>query len=359
MDDRRQRAAAAVAALYPTATPEDDREDDDPGGYLGNMFTFSVAKYVSNVIASPVQVVTTLRQIEYRPSKYYLTSSQFARAPGSAQDRDEGDASFDTSSEDAESTDAEEIPDVFGEMLSAQPPNAMSADANGNLKVAEADVSGYLVRTGKGADDATKPPYEISVLGLSSIESMAAIVSCEDEGLLSLWKGYHTNWMLDMGNMLIQPSIEGFMNDCFDIIDDAIPLVHLHNALPTLGTLVASHALTGILLSPLELVRTRLIAQTSNPFHRKYYGTFDCLHKIIREEGPLALYSPRLLVPTILHHTLQPLFRHGTALIIDRYLAISPDTAPLVHQLIEFALNVVEIAVLMPIETSRRRMEAQ
>jgi fusion and transport protein UGO1 len=60
-----------------------------------------------------------------------------------------------------------------------------------------------------------------------------------------------------MSHEMIQPTLEGYMNDAFGLYDDTIPLHHLDRAFPNFATMVGSHLITGWLLSPLDLVRTR------------------------------------------------------------------------------------------------------
>ncbi|KAJ1559865.1 hypothetical protein HK405_009068, partial [Cladochytrium tenue] len=231
-----------------------------------------------------------------------------------------------------------------------------------------ADAAGYLVRTdagggigGKGdaEDDPTRPPYEISVHGASTAQVISRLVWMRDEGFWSLWKGNFTRWLSDMFESIIQPSIELALNDVLDIRDEGIPLLHVENPLPLMATKMLSETLTGYLLSPLELVRTRLIVQTSNPYHRKYAGTFDCLRTTVREEGLSTLYFGRRLSSTLLYHALSPLFRHGAALLVQRVLALSPDSSPLLHEAATFLVGAAELAVLLPLETVRRRIDAQ
>lgn len=57
--------------------------------------------------------------------------------------------------------------------------------------------------------------------------------------------------------VLMQPTLEGFLNDAFHLPDDSIPLVHLDQVGPNFATLMASHVVTGVCLSPIELIRTR------------------------------------------------------------------------------------------------------
>ena len=60
-----------------------------------------------------------------------------------------------------------------------------------HVELKNADISGYLIRTGTAENDPTKPSYEMSTRGLSTLEVISRIVYFHDEGLLSLWKGFY------------------------------------------------------------------------------------------------------------------------------------------------------------------------
>lgn len=69
--------------------------------------------------------------------------------------------------------------------------------------------------------------------------------------------GQYTNWIYEMLHLFAQPTLEATLNDTFDLYDDTIPLVHLDHVGPNIATMVTSHLVVGLILSPLELVRTR------------------------------------------------------------------------------------------------------
>ena len=78
------------------------------------------------------------------------------------------------------------------------------------------DAAGYVVRPSV-YDDSTRPAYQIPVLENASVWSaMKALVYQPTEGWSSLLK----------------PTLEGTLNDAFDLYDDTIPLVHLPLLLP-------------------------------------------------------------------------------------------------------------------------------
>ena len=128
---------------------------------------------------------------------------------------------------------------------------------------------------------------------------------------------------------------------------------------------VASQMITGFLLSPLDLVRTRLIVQSFTQRHRTYSGPLDALQKIAQDEGGLrGMYlHPHLLVPALLDSALRPLIAIALPPILAARVfgsaAISADTHPVTWGMVELASSCVGLLVSMPFETVRRRLQVQ
>ena len=75
-----------------------------------------------------------------------------------------------------------------------------------------------------------------------------SIKAVKDEiGVFGLFNGHVTHFIHKSLFAIIQPALEEGINDLIDILDDINPITHVFSVLTT-----------GILLSPLELVRTRL-----------------------------------------------------------------------------------------------------
>jgi len=136
-------------------------------------------------------------------------------------------------------------------------------------------------------------------------------------------------------------------------------LIYLDRVGPNIATLVTSHLVVGVLLSPLEVIQTRLIVQTSSPIHKKYSGTFDCLLKMIKEEGFSSLYWSHNLLPSIVYHTISPLLECTVPLIIDRVFHISPTDSPFLYGLAQLGLNTLQLLIILPLETIRKRLHCQ
>ncbi|KAG0379579.1 hypothetical protein BGX24_012614 [Mortierella sp. AD032] len=208
-------------------------------------------------------------------------------------------------------------------------------------------------------DEGSRPEYQMAPIEGGAWKAMMELANHPTEGWMSLWKGQYTNWIYEMLHLFAQPTLEATLNDTFDLYDDTIPLVHLDHVGPNIATMVTSHLVVGFLLSPLELVRTRLVVQTANPLQRKYSGMVNCFSTIIQEEGFTALWGGINLFPTLIYHTLTPLLSNSIPLIIDRVFKLSAADSPFLYSLAELGLNTIELLIRLPIETVRKRLQIQ
>ena len=119
--------------------------------------------------------------------------------------------------------------------------------------------------------------------------------------------------------------------------------------------------MTSYLLSPLDLIRTRLILQSVQPRHRKYSGPVDALRTISQEEGGLRMIytHPNLVFPGMLDSCLRSFFHLSIPLFIERRLHISPDASTIIYGSVEFVLSTAALLFTLPIETVRKRMQVQ
>ncbi|EGF99716.1 uncharacterized protein MELLADRAFT_118235 [Melampsora larici-populina 98AG31] len=141
----------------------------------------------------------------------------------------------------------------------------------------------------------------------------------------------------------------------------SLPLEHHEDPSLPLTFSISSYLLTGILLSPLDLIRTRLIVQSSQLRYRKYSGPIDGLKKIFKEEaGWTGLYfHSNLILPTILDNILRPAFHLSTPLLIERVLKIDRLERPVLHGLAGLAFSSLGLLLILPIETVRKRLQLQ
>lgn len=173
--------------------------------------------------------------------------------------------------------------------------------------------------------------------------------------------GQRVTWVYEMLRTTLRPALENALNDMFGLYDDTIPLLHLDNVTPNISTIVVSHLVIGLLLSPLEIIRTRLIVQSASPLASKYKGPIHALRTLFYEEGGLSgvyLYSKNLL-PTLFYHTITPLLQCSTPLIIARLFHISAADNPILYGAAELALSTLGLLMMLPVETIRKRLHCQ
>ncbi|KAJ3005062.1 hypothetical protein HKX48_000885 [Thoreauomyces humboldtii] len=181
-------------------------------------------------------------------------------------------------------------------------------------------------------------------------DNLREIVESDGEGWTSLLKGHFTNFSFNASFAILQPTLEEAINDAFDVYEDTHP-----------ATLIASHVIVGGLLSPLELVRTRLIVQPSSSSLKKYYGPFHALHAVTTEEptGFASLYSLRHLIPSLIISGLSPFLRLVSRMVIAERLGLDPTFTPALHHLATLALMAVEVGIVSPFEMARKRIQVQ
>lgn len=226
-------------------------------------------------------------------------------------------------------------------------------------------------------EDGTRPEYIIPVGSASTSWGMIKrLINFHGEGWLSLWKG-NDRTKESHGTAADSVSL-GLLTSCTHDVAFAKlqPLVDsvLHSLLlssqggfyrPSPLLPVASHVMTGFLLSPLDLVRTRLIAQSSMPRYKTYTGPIHALSDILVNEGGLrGIYlHPHLLIPTILETGLRSFMHVALPAVIAPRLWLGPyvaaDTHPVAWAFAEVLAGCASLLVTLPVETVRRRLQIQ
>ncbi|EPQ61053.1 mitochondrial carrier [Gloeophyllum trabeum ATCC 11539] len=173
---------------------------------------------------------------------------------------------------------------------------------------------------------------------------MRALVA--HEGWLALLKGSQVAGLIEILSTVAQPIILGLLDFSAEVA--GIPIGH-----SSLVLQVASHVLTGLLLSPLELIRTRLIVHSSDPKLRPSSGMWDELLQILRHEGgwPGIYFHPNLLIPALLDNTLRSVTSIALPAVLAPHVASGMSTKVL--------CGCVGLLVTLPFETVRRRLQLQ
>ncbi|KAJ3237477.1 hypothetical protein HDU81_009421 [Chytriomyces hyalinus] len=168
-------------------------------------------------------------------------------------------------------------------------------------------------------------------------------------GTFGLVKGHFTTFLLQTLSNATQPFVEESLNDAFDVFDDTHPVTNL-----------LSHVLISTVLSPLELIRTRLIAQSTSEL--RYYGPFHAAAAIAATEGPYqfgALYAPQHVYATIICKAVSSLLKSLSHSIIKYDLGLSSEYSPIMYTSAVLVFLAGEVFVSTPLELARKRLQVQ
>jgi fusion and transport protein UGO1 len=180
------------------------------------------------------------------------------------------------------------------------------------------------------------------------------------EGLPALWKSQIITTLHSISSNLLQPHVHSLL---LTFSPDApsydIPLTALPNPTIALGLQVASHLLTHLVLSPMEVIRTRLIAMPMS--HASTPSSVSMFRRMVDEEGGFSgmYFNSNLLIPSIFEHTVRPLLTLSIPLLLERTLGYSPEMSPITYSLCDLSLGLGSLLILLPIETVRKRLQIQ
>lgn len=210
-------------------------------------------------------------------------------------------------------------------------------------------------------DTAHRSRYQMAPMQGGLLDILSQIIKHPSEGWQSLLKGQRVGWVYDLLRTSLQSTLEHHLNDLFGLYDDTIPLMHLDSVTGNLSTMLASHIAVGLLLSPLEIMRTRMIVQSSGPTEGPYRGVYRSWRSLIQDEDGLqSIYLSALNVfPSILYHGLTPLLHYTAPILIDRTCHISAADHPILYGAATFGLSVFALLLTMPLETIRKRLHCQ
>ncbi|KAI8620004.1 hypothetical protein BC830DRAFT_1164882 [Chytriomyces sp. MP71] len=186
-------------------------------------------------------------------------------------------------------------------------------------------------------------------LGADVWLNVRAVSKAKNLGTFGIIKGHFTTFLLQTLTRATQPLVEESLNDAFDVFDDTHPMTNL-----------LSHVLISSVFSPLELIRTRLIAQSGTDL--RYYGPFHAAAAIAATEGPHqfgALYAPQHVLSTAICKGISSLLHSLSRSIIKHDLGLSSEYNPLMYTTAVLIFMAAETFVVTPFEHARKRLQIQ
>ncbi|KAI8089064.1 mitochondrial carrier domain-containing protein [Halteromyces radiatus] len=300
-----------------------------------NTISYALMRYVFTMMSSPFEVGTTLLQVQYTP---HQDVEVFAEQTHNKE------PVLNSSLQYLSSDDEEEEDGFYGMKPKSTNISYLSSSVSPKVPY-NTDIKS---KSRSVYDEDSRPHYQMAPMHGGLLDIMNQIIKHPSEGWQSLFKA-------------LQSMIEHQLNDLFGLYDDTIPLMHLDSVTGNLITMLTSHVVVGVLLSPLEIMRTRMIVQSAGSVDGPYQNVYRAWRSLLQDEDGLwsIYFSEKNYWPTILYHSLTPLFHYSAPILIDRSCHISANDHPILYSAATFGLSITTLLITMPLETIRKRLQCQ
>ncbi|KAI2633967.1 mitochondrial carrier domain-containing protein [Xylaria nigripes] len=199
----------------------------------------------------------------------------------------------------------------------------------------------------------TVPPHQIALRRPGSILDVITRLWSK-ESAWGVWKGTNAMFLYSILQSLLENWGRSLLSALLNVPDlgvkdDVDRLVAIASPYPWASLCVAAAAAvaTGLILAPLDLVRTRLIVTSTSRAPRRTLATLRML--------PSWLCHPTLIAPTILNSLIHPFITLSTPLALRSQLLIDRDLSPLTFSVVKFCTSCASLFVKLPLETVLRR----
>lgn len=176
----------------------------------------------------------------------------------------------------------------------------------------------------------------------------------QKDGVWGVWKGSNATFLYTVLHSLLENWGRSFLSAIFNVPDlgvkdDIDRLIDIASPYPWASLFVAAGAavVTGVLLSPLDLVRTRLIMTPVSKGQRRTVATLRAL--------PSYFCPSAIALPTILNSLVHPFLTLSTPLVLRSRFMIDRQVSPTTFSIAKLFASSTAVLVKLPIETVLRR----
>ncbi|KAI1195637.1 mitochondrial carrier domain-containing protein [Nemania serpens] len=346
-------AAAATATAKYSSKARDIFPDIDYKDHLDELSPSAVQsikqfidellwKYTSVVMAQPFEVAKTILQVRVQDDLGGLDASPVADIPRPSI------ASPKTPPYSSEWADSDSDPDEPAYFSSSTPytptPSTRSHRRRGTpppLDLPKINAKAALL------------PHQIILRRPDSILDVIAQLWAK-ESVWGVWKGTNATFLYSILQTLLENWGRSLLSALLNVPDlgvkdDVDRLVDIASPYPWASLCVAAAAAitTGLILAPLDLIRTRLIVTSTSRAPRRTLASLRSL--------PSWLCHPTLIAPTIFHSLVHPFLTLSTPLVLRSQLVVDRDISPVTASVVKFCTSCVSLFVKLPFETVLRR----
>ncbi|GAP93049.1 putative mitochondrial carrier domain protein [Rosellinia necatrix] len=199
----------------------------------------------------------------------------------------------------------------------------------------------------------TPPPHQIVLRRPDSILEVIAQLWSK-ESAWGVWKGTNATFLYSILQSLLENWGRSLLSALLNVPDlgvkdDVDRLVEIASPYPWASLCVAAAAAvtTGLILAPLDLIRTRLIVTSTSRAPRRTVATLRSL--------PSWVCHSTLVAPTILHSLIHPFLTLSMPLVLRSQFLIDRDISPMTFSVVKFCTSCASLFVKLPLETVLRR----
>ncbi|KAF8425614.1 mitochondrial carrier domain-containing protein [Tirmania nivea] len=328
-----------------------DYISDDAGGTLTpvelakRMVMEIGKKYISQGVSQPFEVAITSLQVRYVPIKSPKRQQNRIFNGGSGGKR------TGWGGRGTEASDSDDEPAYFSSNI--PPPASPSLQATSSPPPRRVtDRTGYPI-TAPDAEE-IRQPWELHLHKNSHIWDMIKAL-WNKEGAWGIWKGQNASFIHWMLTQTLESWTSSLLSAILSLPDptliaDSAASLDSPNPLLSIGIAVAASAITALILSPLDIIKTRLMItpSSSNPRNilpqLRSLGTYTC--------------PPLLALPTLLHATIPTLILTSRPYLLTHKLGIDAVQSPGTYSSLHFVGTMAARFFRLPLETVLRRAQA-
>ncbi|KAK4621440.1 Mitochondrial fusion and transport protein UGO1 [Fulvia fulva] len=335
-----------------------------------SLFDTLAWRYTSVLLAQPFDVSKTILQVALPPSSATAATPQKKRSRASSRQggsvRGRGkDQHYDDESDDSYDSDrSDDIPDYF---TSTAPRSRSPRKRRRTPPSQNASPSPTPRPRNRREQDDVNDYKIINKKPASIMNAISALYNTS--GAVGLWRASNTTFLYSTLLRTTDSFVRSLLLAILGLPDlpgpdhgglapglssrgagfSGIDLSDSPNAIGSLIVVGLASCITGLLLAPLDLVRTRLIVTPVSHPPRGLLSNLKCL--------PSLVASSDLWLPTALFHSIPNIFSAASPLFLRRQMRLAPETTPGLWSLAAFTTSLSELFIRLPLETVVRRAQ--
>ncbi|KAL9060974.1 MAG: hypothetical protein Q9162_000418 [Coniocarpon cinnabarinum] len=303
-------------------------------------------KYTSVFMAQPFEVAKIVLQVRLNE----VSDEKDTHNPSRGSSRRQQDQAYISDSSDSDN------PSYFTSTHPSQPTYHQSSARRRHRSRHRSSLS----VSSPNAQQPKHPPHRIS---LKKPDSLTEVLSqlYANEGAWGIWKGTNATFLYSLLHRTLESFARSTLAAILNLPDPApasslatpssLDIIDSPSPLFSLSITIAAAALSGALLAPLDIVRTRLMLTPTTSTKR---SILPCLRDLTSWACPTAI-----LPTTLIHSTLPSLFSTLTPLGLRNVAGIDPVITPAAYSTCTFLASAAELFVRLSVETVLRRGQMQ